>query len=116
MNQSTSCDPQGDCGGRIYLIYFNETVYESFVIGVATFKTKADMDASWASIPALPPSGGDTWCCADYRTPNGDIMQNKQVSQETCSALMGKPFSELIVDGIAWNETGKPVILSKFFA
>jgi len=106
MNQDVVCDPQSLWGGYIQLVFSNDAANEVVVLGGASFKTRAELDANWSRIPEHIYAEGEPWCMADYCMPNGDIVRDKQVSQQVCAELMGKPFAELVAEGLAWNATG----------
>lgn len=116
MNEATQCDEQSLWRGSIQLVYSNDSANEVVVLGGACFKTKAEMDASWAHIPEHVHTEGEPWCMADYCMPNGDITGDKQVSPDTCAALMGRPFAELVAEGLAWNAAGNAIHLASFAA
>lgn len=69
-------------------------------IGGAAWLTEAEQRAAWADIPALP-AGSASMFSADLKDPDGDILEEKLVSAETCEQLMGKPIAKLIEEGRA---------------
>ncbi|WP_227461652.1 hypothetical protein [Cupriavidus pauculus] len=69
-------------------------------IGGAAWFTEAEQRAAWAEIPALP-EGSESMFSADLKDPDGDVLEEKLVSAETCELLMGEPIARLIEDGRA---------------
>jgi len=115
-DEVSQCDPQSLWGGRIQLVYSNDAANEVVIVGGAGFRTKDEMDASWNSIPAHVYVEGEPWCIADYCSPGGDVTRDKQVSPQTCAALMGRPFKQLVAEGLAWNAADRAIYFAKFAA
>ncbi|CEH40205.1 hypothetical protein BRM42_08505 [Xanthomonas oryzae pv. oryzae] len=86
------------CYGYIQLMFFDSNENEIVNIGGAGFITPEDVDAEWENIPAF---SGDSSFIADLMDSNGDIIDDKQVSAETCESLMGLPIAQLIAEGRA---------------
>ncbi len=86
------------CVGYIQLVFFDDTTGETVTLGGAGFLTKADDDAAWASVPTF---NGNSSFMADRLDSNGDIVDDKAVSAETCELLTGKPIQTLIEEGRA---------------
>ena len=113
MSQVTHCDELSVWGGRIQLAYSNDAANEVVIIGGAGFKTQAEMDANWETIPEHQSADGEPWCMADYCMPNGDILKDRQVSALTCQQLTGTPFNDLVAEGLAWNLADNAVALAR---
>lgn len=86
------------CVGFIQLQFIDEKLNQVVSLGGASFETKEDLDASWASIPAFQ---GHTTFMADRLDADRDIVDDKPISAEACEALMKKPISMLIEEGRA---------------
>lgn len=86
------------CFGYIQLMFFDSKNNEIVNIGGAGFIKKSDVDAEWANIRAFC---GDSSFIADLTDAQGDILDTKQVSSETCECLMNKPITQLIQEGRA---------------
>lgn len=86
------------CAGYIQLTFFDDTTGEAVVIGGAGFLTCAEDVAAWANVAAFD---GSSSFQADRLDAQGDIVDDKTVSSETCERLMGRPIAALIADGRA---------------
>ncbi len=86
------------CVGSIRLVYADTTSNEVITLGGASFITGDEDDAAWANVPAF---AGATNLVADRLDANGDIIDDKPVSVETCEVLMGASIEQLIAAGRA---------------
>ncbi|HBO2935146.1 TPA: hypothetical protein L4R50_000140 [Pseudomonas aeruginosa] len=84
--------------GYIQLQFFDSTTDQVVCLGGAGFVTKAEDDAAWANVPVFE---GESAFMADRLDSEGDIVDEKPVSAETCEKLMGRPIAELISNGRA---------------
>ena len=67
-------------------------------IGGAVWDSQHEQELAWAVIPTLPADCHSAFH-ADLLDENGDILEDKPVSAETCEALMGQPIAALIDEG-----------------
>ncbi|RBD68918.1 hypothetical protein BRM19_22020 [Xanthomonas oryzae pv. oryzae] len=79
-------------------MFFDSNENEIVNIGGAGFSTPEEVDAEWANIPAF---SGESSFVADLTDAQGDILDSKPVSAETCACLMNKPITQLIREGRA---------------
>lgn len=86
------------CVGSIRLMYADTASNQVITLGGAGFITREEDDAAWANVLAF---GGATNLVADRLDANGDIVDDKPVSAETCEVLMGTPIAQLIAAGRA---------------
>lgn len=86
------------CVGSIRLVYADTTSNEVVTLGGAGFINREEDDAAWANVPAFASA---TNLVADRLDANGDIVDDKPVSVETCEILMGAPIDQLISAGRA---------------
>jgi len=86
------------CVGSIRLVYADTASNQVIMLGGASFVTREEDDAAWANVPAF---AGTTNLVADRLDANGDIVDDKPVSAETCQVLMGAPIEQLIAAGRA---------------
>lgn len=86
------------CVGSIRLVYADTASNQVITLGGAGFITREEDDAAWANVPAFT---GATNLVADRLDANGDIVDDKPVSVETCEALMDAPIQQLIAAGRA---------------
>lgn len=86
------------CVGSIRLVYADTTSNQVITLGGAGFISRTEDDAAWANVPAF---AGVTNLVADRLDANGDIIEDKPVSAETCELLMGALIADLIAVGRA---------------
>jgi len=86
------------CVGSIRLVYADTASNQVITLGGAGFISREEGDAAWANVPAF---AGATNLVADRLDANGDIVDDKSVSSETCELLMGAPIDKLIAAGRA---------------
>lgn len=82
--------------GFIQIHFMDERINQVVRLGGAGFDDDKALDAAWKSIPAFE---GHTVFMADRLDANHDIIDDKPVSAETCSALLKKPINVLIEEG-----------------
>ncbi|VVE56848.1 hypothetical protein PAQ31011_05149 [Pandoraea aquatica] len=86
------------CVGYIDLVFFDGLMNEAVCLGGAGFVSASEDEMAWENVPAF---SGYSSFQADRKDANGDIIEEKSVSAETCEALMGQPISDLISMGRA---------------
>jgi len=84
------------CVGSIRLVYADTTSNDVITLGGAGFITREEDDTAWKNVPAFA-----TNLVADRLDANGDIIDDKPVSVETCEVLMGASVEQLIAVGRA---------------
>lgn len=89
---------KGKCTSYIQLFYCDDATNTAVPIGGAGFLTRSEGDRAWANVPTCR---GESDFMADRMDANRDIVDDKQVSAETCERLMGKPIDQLISEGRA---------------
>lgn len=87
------------CAGYIALMFIDDSNNECITIGGAGFLAVSERDQSWATIPTFSGLPEHTNFMADLKDADGDIIEDKYVSAETCERLMGQPIQELIAHG-----------------
>ncbi|WAH66876.1 hypothetical protein [Xanthomonas hortorum] len=86
------------CSSYIQLVFFDDITGEVVNLGGAGFITEEEGEAAWANIPVF---SGQSSFMADRMDADGDIVDDKVVSAETCERLIGKPIAQLIREGRA---------------
>ncbi|MFS2025178.1 hypothetical protein [Massilia sp. CT11-137] len=86
------------CVGSIRLVYADTASNQVITLGGAGFVSREEDDAAWDNVPAFARA---TNLVADRLDANGDIVDDKPVSAETCEVLMGTPIDQLIAAGRA---------------
>ncbi|MDU4254563.1 hypothetical protein [Pseudomonas sp.] len=84
--------------GYIQLQFFDSSSNQVVSLGGAGFATKEEDDAAWANIAVFD---GESAFLADRLDSEGDIVDEKVISAETCEQLMGRPIADLINEGRA---------------
>ena len=87
-----------DCFGYIDLIFFDEIANEAISIGGAGFLTEQEFSKAWANLSLHT---GHSSFQAEHLDCDGDILEDKTISAQTCEALTGKPITTLIIEGRA---------------
>lgn len=86
------------CVGSIRLVYADTASNQVITLGGAGFASQEEDDAAWANVPTF---AGATNLTADRLDADGDIIDDKPVSVETCESLMGAAIEQLIDAGRA---------------
>lgn len=82
----------------IRLVFADDWMNGVTTIGGAVWPSKQEQQRAWAAIPELS-AGSKSDFLADLLDDQGDILEDKPVSAETCEALLGKPIAALIEEG-----------------
>ena len=98
FKESDMSNQQEKSVGYIQLQFFDSKTNQVVCLGGAGFLTKAEDDAAWANVPAFE---GESDFMADRLDAEGDIVDEKPISAETCEKLMSRPIADLISEGRA---------------